>query len=262
MPVVGLRAGFAATRAAPGAIPGAARPAQRNRSALAGAVRHRMTAMAGAKARIHGVRGESRAPGPRGGGDDRKNEAVVEVVGQATGCQQWGVPPCSRLTSGCLAGVAGAAPMCYRHDRSAIMEASVIRTQIQLTQEQARLAKQPAAERGVSMAEFIRGALDGALRPSRRATSVSAAPWRLSVGSTQALGTVRSSTTIAWPSSKARQQVRPVSDLATCRSVFDFAARADGGIRLDEPRICPARPRITQDGRLARPRSVPWARSI
>lgn len=40
----------------------------------------------------------------------------------------------------------------------------MVRTQIQLTQEQARLAKQLAAERGVSMAEIIREALEGALR--------------------------------------------------------------------------------------------------
>ncbi|MFA6107958.1 MAG: ribbon-helix-helix protein, CopG family [Candidatus Latescibacterota bacterium] len=40
----------------------------------------------------------------------------------------------------------------------------MVRTQIQLTQEQARLAKQLAAERRVSMAEIIREALDGALR--------------------------------------------------------------------------------------------------
>jgi hypothetical protein len=40
----------------------------------------------------------------------------------------------------------------------------MVRTQIQLTEQQARLAKQQAAERGVSMAEFIRAALDGALR--------------------------------------------------------------------------------------------------
>lgn len=40
----------------------------------------------------------------------------------------------------------------------------MVRTQVQLTQEQARLAKHLAAERGVSMAEVIREALDEAFR--------------------------------------------------------------------------------------------------
>ena len=40
----------------------------------------------------------------------------------------------------------------------------MVRTQIQLTEEQARALKILAARRGVSMAEVIRGAVDQALR--------------------------------------------------------------------------------------------------
>lgn len=40
----------------------------------------------------------------------------------------------------------------------------MVRTQIQLTEEQARKVKKIAASRGVSMAEVIRDALEGAIR--------------------------------------------------------------------------------------------------
>ena len=45
----------------------------------------------------------------------------------------------------------------------------MVRTQIQLTEEQARLVKQIAAERRVSMAEVIREGLDRTLRSSANA---------------------------------------------------------------------------------------------
>ena len=45
----------------------------------------------------------------------------------------------------------------------------MVRTQIQLTEEQARLVKQIAAERHVSMAEVIREGLDRMLRSSANA---------------------------------------------------------------------------------------------
>ena len=47
----------------------------------------------------------------------------------------------------------------------------MIRTQIQLTEEQARLVRQVAAERGVSMAEVIREGLDHSLKHSSYALS-------------------------------------------------------------------------------------------
>ena len=47
----------------------------------------------------------------------------------------------------------------------------MIRTQIQLTEEQARLVKRLAAERNVSMAEVIREGLDRLLRSSSNALS-------------------------------------------------------------------------------------------
>lgn len=47
----------------------------------------------------------------------------------------------------------------------------MVRTQIQLTEEQARLVKQIAAERNVSMAEIIREGLDRSLRSSANALS-------------------------------------------------------------------------------------------
>ena len=40
----------------------------------------------------------------------------------------------------------------------------MIRTQIQLTEEQARKVKKEAARRGVSMAEIIRDAIDGTIQ--------------------------------------------------------------------------------------------------
>ena len=40
----------------------------------------------------------------------------------------------------------------------------MVRTQIQLTEEQARKVKKIAASRGVAMAEVIRDAVDGAIR--------------------------------------------------------------------------------------------------
>ncbi len=47
----------------------------------------------------------------------------------------------------------------------------MVRTQIQLTEEQARMVKQLAAERRVSMAEVIREGLDRVLRSSANAAS-------------------------------------------------------------------------------------------
>ena len=47
----------------------------------------------------------------------------------------------------------------------------MIRTQIQLTKEQASLVKRIAAERHVSMAKVIREALDRSLRPHTNALS-------------------------------------------------------------------------------------------
>ncbi len=44
----------------------------------------------------------------------------------------------------------------------------MVRTQIQLTEEQARKVKRIAAARGVSMAEVIRDAVDGAIRSETR----------------------------------------------------------------------------------------------
>jgi metal-responsive CopG/Arc/MetJ family transcriptional regulator len=46
----------------------------------------------------------------------------------------------------------------------------MIRTQVQLTEEQARQLKQVAAERGVSLAELIRRAIDRALEEDRMAS--------------------------------------------------------------------------------------------
>ncbi len=41
----------------------------------------------------------------------------------------------------------------------------MVRTQIQLTEDQAKKVKKIAAHRGVSMAEVIRDAIDGVIRP-------------------------------------------------------------------------------------------------
>ena len=47
----------------------------------------------------------------------------------------------------------------------------MVRTQVQLTAEQARKVKKIAASRGVSMAEVIRDALEGAIRSDASAVS-------------------------------------------------------------------------------------------
>lgn len=47
----------------------------------------------------------------------------------------------------------------------------MIRTQVQLTEEQARLLRRTAAERGVSMAELIREAVDGQFRDAPTQTA-------------------------------------------------------------------------------------------
>lgn len=52
--------------------------------------------------------------------------------------------------------------MCYHYNRSVIM----LRTQIQLTEEQAKRIKAAAARRGVSMAELVRQAIDLFIRRS------------------------------------------------------------------------------------------------
>jgi predicted Ser/Thr protein kinase len=44
----------------------------------------------------------------------------------------------------------------------------MVRTQIQLTEDQAKKVKKIAAHRGVSMAEVIRDAIDGVIRPEAR----------------------------------------------------------------------------------------------
>lgn len=44
----------------------------------------------------------------------------------------------------------------------------MVRTQIQLTEEQARKVKKIAAHRGVAMAEVIRDAIEGAIRSDTR----------------------------------------------------------------------------------------------
>lgn len=44
----------------------------------------------------------------------------------------------------------------------------MVRTQIQLTEDQAKKVKKIAAHRGVSMAEVIRDAINGVIRPEAR----------------------------------------------------------------------------------------------
>ncbi|MEW6753872.1 MAG: hypothetical protein AB1505_23265 [Candidatus Latescibacterota bacterium] len=70
-----------------------------------------------------------------------------------------------------VARLAADAGVCYHHVETDYTEDTVVRTQIQLTEEQARLAKRLAAEHHVSMAEIIRQALDRALRSWAEAPS-------------------------------------------------------------------------------------------
>jgi len=51
--------------------------------------------------------------------------------------------------------------MCNHYNKYVIAGITMVRTQIQLTEEQARALKEIAAARGESMAEVIRRAVDG-----------------------------------------------------------------------------------------------------
>jgi len=54
--------------------------------------------------------------------------------------------------------------LCNHYIVTVITEVTMVRTQIQLTEEQARALKEIAAARGESMAEVIRRAVDGVIR--------------------------------------------------------------------------------------------------